>query len=256
MSGRIDVRAPRKVASSDQARPDRPIWAALSYDGHSSQTSRRTGEAGRRAPEEPVPTIRPFRALRYEAEAVGDLALVDEPAVRRDRPGRAAGAARPASAQRRPPRPAGRGARRRAGRQVPPGGPDLRGLALRRHVPQGPRPAVYVYDQTYRLPGVDSEVSQRGFFARVRLEPFGEGGILPHERTLATPREDRYRLLRATGANMSPVAMLYDDPSGRTTALLARDRRRARLHARRRRDRRGPCPASAVGRAGRGGTGR
>jgi hypothetical protein len=30
-------------------------------------------------PEEPVPTIRPFRALRYEAEAVGDLALVTSP---------------------------------------------------------------------------------------------------------------------------------------------------------------------------------
>ena len=84
-----------------------------------------------------------------------------------------------------------------------------------------PRPAIYVYDQTYRPPGGDGEVSLRGYFARVRLEPFGEGGILPHERTLAAPREDRYRLLRATGANMSPVEMLYEDPSGRAAALLA-----------------------------------
>jgi uncharacterized protein (DUF1015 family) len=34
---------------------------------------------------------------------------------------------------------------------------------------------------------------------------------LPHERTLAGPREDRYKLLRATGVNTSPVVVLYDD---------------------------------------------
>jgi len=51
-----------------------------------------------------------------------------------------------------------------------------------------PRPAIYVYEQTYRLPGGDGELTQRGYFARVRLEPFDAGGVLPHERTLAAPR--------------------------------------------------------------------
>src|ERR671925_2329086 len=75
-----------------------------------------------------------------------------------------------------------------------------------------PRPSLYVYEQTYRLPGGAEERSQRGFFGRVRLEPFGPGsGVLPHERTLAAPREDRYRLLRATGVNTSPVVALYAD---------------------------------------------
>ncbi len=45
--------------------------------------------------------------------------------------------------------------------------------------------------------------------------------MLPHERTLAAAREDRYRLLRATGVNTSPVVGLYDDPSGRASAILA-----------------------------------
>jgi uncharacterized protein (DUF1015 family) len=45
--------------------------------------------------------------------------------------------------------------------------------------------------------------------------------VLPHERTLAGPKEDRYKLLRATGANLSPVVGLYVDPSRRVGGLLA-----------------------------------
>ena len=85
-----------------------------------------------------------------------------------------------------------------------------------------PRSAIYVYEQTYRVPGTDTERTQRGFFGRLRLESFGPGsGVLPHERTLEGPREDRYRLLRATGVNTSPVVGLYDDPTGSTAAILA-----------------------------------
>jgi uncharacterized protein (DUF1015 family) len=85
-----------------------------------------------------------------------------------------------------------------------------------------PHPSVYVYEQTFVVPGTDVERTQRGFFARLRLEPFGpESGILPHERTLAGPREDRYKLLRATGVNTSPVVALLDDRSGATAKRLA-----------------------------------
>ena len=85
-----------------------------------------------------------------------------------------------------------------------------------------PRPAIYTYEQTFRVPGTDVQRMQRGFFARLRLEPFGPGaGVLPHERTLAAPREDRYMLLRATGVNTSPVIGLYDDADRRTLPLLA-----------------------------------
>ncbi len=40
-----------------------------------------------------------------------------------------------------------------------------------------PRPSVYVYEQTYRVPGTDVERTQRGFFARLRIEPFGPGSV-------------------------------------------------------------------------------
>ena len=78
-----------------------------------------------------------------------------------------------------------------------------------------PHPSIYVYEQAYRVPGSDVARTQRGFFARLRLESFGtDGGRLPHERTMAGPREDRYKLLRATGVNTSPIVGLYDDAAG------------------------------------------
>ncbi|MFL5709940.1 MAG: DUF1015 family protein, partial [Chloroflexota bacterium] len=84
-----------------------------------------------------------------------------------------------------------------------------------------PRPSIYVYEQTYRVPGSDVTRTQRGFFARLRLEPFGPGSnVLPHERTLPAAREDRYKLLRATGVNTSPVIVLYEDQSAAGRGVL------------------------------------
>jgi uncharacterized protein (DUF1015 family) len=78
-----------------------------------------------------------------------------------------------------------------------------------------PRPALYAYEQTYRVPGTIREATRRGMFARVGLEPFGPtSGIRAHERTLAGAREDRYRLLRATSVNTSPVVGIGDDATG------------------------------------------
>jgi uncharacterized protein (DUF1015 family) len=84
-----------------------------------------------------------------------------------------------------------------------------------------PRPALYPYEQTYTIPGTDRVATRRGIFARVGLEPFGPGsGIRAHERTLAAPREDRYRLLRATGVNTSPVVGIGADPTGTVAGWL------------------------------------
>ena len=71
------------------------------------------------------------------------------------------------------------------------------------------------------MPGTATERTQRGFFGRLRLESFEPGSaVLPHERTLSGPKEDRYRLLRATGVNTSPVVALYRDVGGRSAQLL------------------------------------
>lgn len=59
----------------------------------------------------------------------------------------------------------------------------------------------------------------RGVIGAVDLEPWG-GGIVPHERTMQGPVEDRLRLLRHVGANLSPVHAILPGPSPRLRATL------------------------------------
>jgi uncharacterized protein (DUF1015 family) len=72
--------------------------------------------------------------------------------------------------------------------------------------------ALYVYHQEFEVEG--RRYTRRGFMARVRLEPFGQGRIFPHEETLAGPKADRLRLFHATHMNLSQVFGLYPDPKG------------------------------------------
>ena len=79
-------------------------------------------------------------------------------------------------------------------------------------------PAVYVLNQTYEVDG--QTYTRQGVFARIRLERFGEGKVYPHEQTLSGPKEDRFRLMQATHANLSPVFGLYPDPECAIQNLL------------------------------------
>jgi uncharacterized protein (DUF1015 family) len=78
--------------------------------------------------------------------------------------------------------------------------------------------ALYVYHQEFEVEG--KRFTRRGFLARVRLEPLGEGRIYPHEETMAGPKADRLRLFRATGMNLSPIFGLYPDEPEEVQALL------------------------------------
>jgi uncharacterized protein (DUF1015 family) len=85
-------------------------------------------------------------------------------------------------------------------------------------------PAFYRYDQTFRAPGQASgapAIRRRGFLALVRLVPFSARIVLPHERTLSGPKEDRLKLFRATRTNLSPGFMLYRDARGELDSPLA-----------------------------------
>ncbi len=82
-------------------------------------------------------------------------------------------------------------------------------------------PAFYRYDQTFAPPGGGSGVvTRRGFLALVKLVPFSDRIVLPHERTLSGPKEDRLKLFRAARANLSPCFMLYRDARGELNAPL------------------------------------
>ncbi len=82
-------------------------------------------------------------------------------------------------------------------------------------------PAFYRYDQSFLPPGGSAQtITRRGFLAAVRLHPFKDRIVLPHERTLSGPKEDRLKLFRATKTQLSPGFMLYSDPRSELDAPL------------------------------------
>lgn len=80
------------------------------------------------------------------------------------------------------------------------------------------KPALYVYHQEYTHAG--QQYVRKKFFARMRLEPFGQGTVFPHEQTFGGPKEDRMKLMRATRCQLSAVFGLYSDPDNRVSDLL------------------------------------
>jgi uncharacterized protein (DUF1015 family) len=82
------------------------------------------------------------------------------------------------------------------------------------------RPSILRYEQTFSPPGGGAPITRRGFFALVRAEPYEARVVLPHERTLSGPKEDRYKLFCATATALSPVFLLYRDPSGAVARAL------------------------------------
>jgi uncharacterized protein (DUF1015 family) len=80
-------------------------------------------------------------------------------------------------------------------------------------------PAIWAHTQDYTGPD-GGRLTRRGFFCRVRIEPYGPGRVRPHERTHPGPKEDRLRLTRATRANVSPIFSLYSDPTNAAWTAL------------------------------------
>jgi uncharacterized protein (DUF1015 family) len=74
------------------------------------------------------------------------------------------------------------------------------------------RPAIYPYHQTYAVQG--RRITRAGFVALGEVTDYARGVVRPHERTHAGPKQDRLRLLEATGADMGLLFMLTSDPDG------------------------------------------
>jgi uncharacterized protein (DUF1015 family) len=70
-------------------------------------------------------------------------------------------------------------------------------------------PACWWLAQEYVGPdGVERR--REGLVAALRLEPYQNRVVLPHERTHAGPKEGRLRLLRATRTQLEPLFFLWD----------------------------------------------
>jgi uncharacterized protein (DUF1015 family) len=68
-------------------------------------------------------------------------------------------------------------------------------------------PAIWAMEQEYTGPDGAAH-TRHGVLVAVRVEDFDSGAILPHERTLPGPKQDRLELMRATRCNLSPIFSL------------------------------------------------
>ncbi len=87
-------------------------------------------------------------------------------------------------------------------------------------VRQDEMPAYYRYRQEFVPPGGNKRLCREGLLAAVRLHPFSEKVILPHEKTLDGPKVDRLNLTQATRMNLSPTFSFYFDPAGEVRKTL------------------------------------
>ncbi len=161
--------------------------------------------------------IVPFLGIRYDAERAGDMSRVLAP------PYDVIGEAERAELEARHPQnvvrielPRGEGDARYAEAARLLGAWTSEGV-LRADA----KPAFYVYEQQFTLPQAPGRIyTRRGFFAAVRLEPFERRVVLPHEKTLAGPKEDRLKLMRATHTQISPIFGLYRDADGSAREII------------------------------------
>lgn len=78
-------------------------------------------------------------------------------------------------------------------------------------------PAYFPYEMRFTFHGRSRRI--RGLVCEVELEDWG-GSILPHERTMPAPVEDRLRLTRAVRANLSCIHAVFPGPSAPLGAYL------------------------------------
>ena len=80
------------------------------------------------------------------------------------------------------------------------------------------KPALYIYEEEFNA--YNQRKSIKGLIARVKVEEFSKGVILPHEFTLSKAKADRFELMKATNCNFSQIYALYMDETHTTLNTL------------------------------------
>ncbi len=78
-------------------------------------------------------------------------------------------------------------------------------------------PSIYVRADTFAVNG--EEKTRYGFIALLRTEEFGTR-VHPHERTLNAPKVDRLNLVKATRTNLSQIFSVFRDPEGDVQRMI------------------------------------
>lgn len=82
-------------------------------------------------------------------------------------------------------------------------------------------PRYYIYDQSFNAPD-GKDYTRRALIGLVKLQPFENRVVLPHEKTHAGPKIDRLNLMRQCHANLSPIFLLYADADGDIERIMER----------------------------------
>jgi uncharacterized protein (DUF1015 family) len=163
-----------------------------------------------------VPLVKPFRALRYDEGRAGrldDLVAPPHDVISPELHERLL-AASPYNSV----------------RLIHPDDPAEAGRALREWSEEGllvreGDAAVWIVEDEFLGPD-GAPLRRRGIVARVHLEPYSSGGVLPHERTFPRQKDVRLALLRATRTKLSPILFLHEglspDLPGGAPSLEAR----------------------------------
>jgi uncharacterized protein (DUF1015 family) len=164
-----------------------------------------------------VPRFAPFRALRFDPAVAGPLDLLTAPPY-----DVISGRNRQRLRERSPynivhvdladPHGDGDERYRRAGAM-------LRAWRAAGAVVLDDAPAYHGYE--LRFPADGGRATVRGVLCALELEPLGRG-VLPHEQTMEGPIDDRLRLLRASGTQLSPIYGAVAGPSEPLAATLDR----------------------------------
>ena len=74
--------------------------------------------------------------------------------------------------------------------------------------------AMFVSKQEFKLNG--KTCTRTGLIAALRLYPYEENTVFPHEVTYKEPKADRLNMLRAVQKDLEPVFLIYSDPDNVT----------------------------------------
>ncbi len=72
-------------------------------------------------------------------------------------------------------------------------------------------PTFYRLTQTFKTPYGD-EFTRTALIATIKVEPYENGVVLPHEQTFPKHKEDRLRILEATKSHLECIFGLFEDP--------------------------------------------
>ncbi len=81
------------------------------------------------------------------------------------------------------------------------------------------QPSLWLHRHRFTAGGASH--SRLGLWGLLRLEPLEGGVVLPHERTMKGPRADRLAIMRACGAQLSPIFVICSDPDDRVAIALS-----------------------------------